>query len=222
MYNSPFQMLATDYDGTIATDGAITNETEKALLQAKEAGFLLALVTGREFDDLLRVCQQIKIFDLVVAENGAVLYFPVREHIEILASPPADNFILQLIHRNIPFSRGRVIVSVQSRYEEQVCSLIDKLELPLYIIRNKDAAMILPLEVDKAKGLGKGLRRFRITNHQVIAIGDAENDLALLQFAGFRVAVANADDVVKNVADWVTYKSSGDGVTEFIHKYLVK
>jgi phosphoglycolate phosphatase (TIGR01487 family) len=222
MYNSPFQMLATDYDGTIATDGAITSETEQALLQAKDAGFLLALVTGREFDDLLNVCPQIKMFDLVVAENGAVLHFPVRGHIEILSSPDADNFIRQMIHRNIPFSRGRVIASVQSRYEEQVCSLIDKLELPLYIIRNKDAAMILPLGVDKAKGLEKGLRRFKITNHQVIGIGDAENDLALLQFAGFRVAVANADDVVKNVADWVTDKPSGEGVAEFIRKYLVR
>ena len=66
MLNSSFKMLATDYDGTIATRGRIPDNVEKALLEVKQAGLLIAIVTGRGFDDLLRVCRQIKIFDLIV------------------------------------------------------------------------------------------------------------------------------------------------------------
>ncbi|MEO0842944.1 MAG: HAD hydrolase family protein, partial [Cyanobacteria bacterium J06643_5] len=61
MLNSSLKMLATDYDGTIATRGRIPDNVEKALLEAKQAGLLIAIVTGRGFDDLLRVCPQINI-----------------------------------------------------------------------------------------------------------------------------------------------------------------
>ncbi len=75
-------MLAADYDATIATRGRITDKVEKALLEAKQAGYLISIVTGRGFDDLLRICPHIKIFGLVVAENGAILYFPFQDKIE--------------------------------------------------------------------------------------------------------------------------------------------
>jgi hypothetical protein len=107
--NSPFKMLACDYDGTIASCGAISPDAEQALIDAKQAGFLLCLITGREFEELLSVCPQIGLFDLVVAENGAVLYLPASGEIENLASPPTAEFTAELARRGVPFSKGRVI-----------------------------------------------------------------------------------------------------------------
>ena len=63
--------LASDYDGTRATDGHVNQETLAALERLRN-GRKLILVTGRELDDLLRVFEQIHLFDLVVAENGYV------------------------------------------------------------------------------------------------------------------------------------------------------
>ena len=71
-----FTALATDYDGTIATDGVTPPETVEALKRFKATGRRLILVTGRELPDLQRVFPELEIFDRVVAENGGLLYGP--------------------------------------------------------------------------------------------------------------------------------------------------
>lgn len=214
-------MLATDYDGTIATRGRISDNVEKALLQAKEAGFFIAIVTGRGLDSLLYVCPQVKIFDLVVAENGAILYFPPQEKVEYLADSPPIEFIAQLMHYRIPFYQGRIFTKVLRIFVKKVNHLIDEFKFPLHIICHKNDGLILPLGMNKAKGLEKALLYFDITNNQVIAVGDAENDLDFLDFCGFKVAVGNAEDAVKAKADWIAKKEEGEGMMEFIREYLL-
>src|SRR6516162_10262553 len=71
-----FVALAADYDGTLAHDGAMAPSTLDALKRLKAAGKRLILVTGREVESLKSVCDALFVFDIVVAENGAVLYFP--------------------------------------------------------------------------------------------------------------------------------------------------
>ncbi|MBW4507244.1 MAG: Cof-type HAD-IIB family hydrolase [Scytonematopsis contorta HA4267-MV1] len=222
MLKSQYRMLATDYDSTIANKRVITPSAEKALLQAKEAGFLLSIVTGRELNNLLRICPLIPMFDLIVAENGAVLYSPSTGQIELLGDPPAIELISQLMHHRIPFNQDRVMTTVESCYKEKVVSFIDELELPLHIIYHSSWMLILPLGVHKGYGLGKALTRFNITSDQVIGFGDAENDFDLLEFCGFSVAVSNALDELKAKADWVASQESGDGVAEFIWEFLIK
>ena len=176
MINSSFKMLATDYDGTIATRGKITDNVIKALLQVKNHGLLIAIVTGRGFDDLLHICPQIQLFDLIVAENGAILYFPSQDKIEPLASNPPIEFIAQLMHHRIPFYQNTIMATVRRRFVNKVNDLIDEFKFPIHIICHKDYGLILPLGINKAKGLEKALLHFDITKNQVIAVGDAEND----------------------------------------------
>jgi HAD superfamily hydrolase (TIGR01484 family) len=68
--------LACDYDGTLAQHGQVDARTREALGRLRKSGRRLLLVTGRELDDLRRVCPDLEPFDLIVAENGAVLYEP--------------------------------------------------------------------------------------------------------------------------------------------------
>lgn len=206
---SKFKMLATDYDGTIATQDKLTTDAEQALLLAKEAGYLLTIVTGRGFDSLLHVCPQIDIFDSVVAENGAILYFPSTKKIEFLANSPPVEFLAQLMQHCVPFHQDRIVTAVYSQYAEKVNALINEFKFPL------------PVGIDKAKGLEKALLHFDITSDRIIALGDAENDLQLFDFCGFKVAVANAEDVLKAKADWVATKTEGEGVAEFITEYFL-
>src|SRR5207249_5148329 len=76
------QVLACDYDGTLASDGRIAPETMRALGRVRDSGRRIVLITGRQFDDLLGVCPEIDSFDWVVAENGAVLYEPRGKRVE--------------------------------------------------------------------------------------------------------------------------------------------
>ena len=88
--NIYFVALATDYDGTLAEDGVVEPVTLDAIRLLKESGRRAILVTGRELPDLLRVFGEIACFDLVVAENGALLYDPATGEESVLgAEPPA-------------------------------------------------------------------------------------------------------------------------------------
>ncbi len=215
-------MLACDYDGTIASNGVISLNAEQALIEVKRVGLLVGLVTGRRFESLLNVCSQIKLFDLVVAENGAVLHLPASGEVEDLVGPPPPRFVEELARRGVPSSIGRVIVCTPRIYEHEVLSVIHELGLELQVIFNRGSAMILPNGIDKATGLKAGLKRIGIAPGEVIGTGDAENDQAFLQVSGFRVAVANALDSVKADADLVTSRPNGEGVAEFIRGHLLK
>jgi phosphoglycolate phosphatase (TIGR01487 family) len=218
----PFRMIACDYDGTIAVEGAMSSVVERALADAKGSGFSIALVTGREFDDLKTVCKQLDMFDLVVAENGAVTYFPETGIATDLATPPSSSFFAELTREKISFSAGRIVVGIGSAEAERVRTIIRDLRLQLEIILNRDSAMILPAGINKATGLEEGVRRLGIRLSHVIAVGDAENDIPFMGACGYAVAVANAIDSVKAVADTITDEPNGEGIARFINNRLLR
>jgi len=74
--------------------------------------------------------------------------------------------------------------------------------------------------VTKATGLAQVCARLDVSRNEVLAFGDALNDLEMLQWAGHGVAVANAIDVVRDAADEVTSANADDGVAQVIERML--
>jgi len=217
---SRYQLLATDYDDTLATNGRIAPEVIDGLRRLRAAGRRVVLVTGRELNDLLNVCPEVELFERVVAENGAVVYRPATGETLLLADPPPRAFCDLLRRKGVPFSAGRVIVGTHVPHEEQVLEAIRKLGLELQVIFNKGAVMVLPTGVNKATGLQVVLDDLRLSPARVIGVGDAENDHAFLALCGCGVAVANAIPSLKKEADLVTHAKSGRGVLEIIEGLL--
>jgi HAD superfamily hydrolase (TIGR01484 family) len=218
-----YLILATDYDGTLASGGKVSDVTLEALKRLQKSGRKLILVTGRQLDDLCQVFPEVNIFDCVVVENGAVLYFPSTREEFLLGSLPPESFVEALRSRNIdPLSVGNVIVATWEPHEAEVLNVIRELGLDLQVIFNKGAVMVLPAGVNKASGLDEALSRMGLSTHNTVAIGDAENDLAFLKPCEFSVAVDNALLSVKSEVDWVTQASRGDGVIELIDRLLTE
>jgi hypothetical protein len=218
-----YLILATDYDGTLASGGKVSDTTLEALKKLQKTGRKLILVTGRQLDDLCQVFPEVNLFDCIVSENGAALYFPATREEFLLGSLPPENFVQALQSRNIhPLSVGKVIVATWEPHEVEVLNVIRELGLDLQVIFNKGAVMVLPAGVNKASGLGAALSRMSLSVHNTVAIGDAENDLAFLKISEFAVAVANALPSVKSEADWVTQANRGDGVIELIDRLLME
>jgi hypothetical protein len=92
--------------------------------------------------------------------------------------------------------------------------------LELRIVFNKGAVMVLPAGINKASGLMAALDELELSPHNVVAVGDAENDHALLSLPDYAVAVANAVPMLKDAADWVTKGDHGAGVEELISDLL--
>jgi hydroxymethylpyrimidine pyrophosphatase-like HAD family hydrolase len=217
-----FHVLACDYDGTLATLGRIAPETMAALGRVRESGRRVLLITGRQFEDLLAVCPEIDFFDLVVAENGAVLYEPRTRKVHDLAAPPAAAFIAALEHQGVPFATGRVIVATVVPHETAILDTIRRLGLELQIIFNKESVMVLPSGISKESGLLEALGRLGVSAHNTVGVGDAENDHAFLRRSGFAVAVANSVPSLAEEADLVTRAPNGAGVRELIDGPLLR
>ncbi len=212
--------LATDYDGTLAEKGKVSSHTIASLKQLRESGRRAILISGRELDDLRHVFDSFELFDRVVVENGALLYRPdTREEVP-LADPPPPSFIARLQKAGVPFSVGRAIVATHEPHETNVLEIVKELGLEMQVIFNKGAVMVLPSGTNKASGLAVALAELKLSCHNVVAIGDAENDHALLNACEFSVAVANALPMLKEHADVVTRGERGDGVAEIITQLI--
>lgn len=213
--------LCCDYDGTLAEDGSVSDATFNALERTRASGRKILLVTGRILEDLQRICSRLELFDRVVAENGALLFNPATREERLLGEGPPDLFIQTLRDRGVqPLSVGRVIVAAWRPHETIILQTIRDLGLELQVVFNKDAAMVLPTGVNKASGLIVALQELNLSQHNIIAIGDAENDLAFLAACEIGVAVANAVPLLRDAADFVTVNARGAGVVELIEELL--
>jgi hydroxymethylpyrimidine pyrophosphatase-like HAD family hydrolase len=75
--------------------------------------------------------------------------------------------------------------------------------------------------VSKGEGLTYLCKKLKVDKSQVIAIGDNENDLSMLNFAGLGVAMGNSRDEIKNMSDYVTSSNNEEGVAKVIEKYIL-
>ena len=212
--------LATDYDGTLAHDGRVNESTLAAVERLRQSGRRLVLVTGRELEDLQKTFQHLELFDRVVAENGALLYRPASHEEKVLGAAPPRPFLETLRARGVPISVGRSIVATWEPHEVTVLDVIHKLGLELHVVFNKGAVMVLPSGVNKATGLAAALDELKLSLHNTIGVGDAENDHAFLAACECAAAVSNALPALKERADIVTRRDQGAGVVELIDRLL--
>jgi hypothetical protein len=215
-----YRALATDYDGTLAFDGAVDEPTLDALRRARGAGLRLLLVTGRELPSLFNRFSEPALFDQIVAENGAIVYDPRSRSVERLAPAPPPLLLDALQRAEVPFSVGHSIVGTVTPHDTVLLEAIDTLGLDWHVIFNKGAVMALPGHVTKATGLGAALRVLGVPARETIGVGDAENDHAFLRACGLAVAVDNALPAVKVMAHVVTRGARGHGVQELIDRLL--
>ena len=213
--------LAVDYDGTAASHDKLADSARQAIERLRISGRRAILVTGRRVADLLEVCPAVDLFDLVVAENGAVVYDPARREETILGTPVPAHFVERLHERGVaPIEIGSVLVATREPHGAVVFDVIQELGLELQVIVNRSAIMVLPPGINKASGLKFALHKLGLSQHEAVAIGDAENDHSFLRYCECGVAVANAIESLKDSAEFVTRAANGDGVAELIDELI--
>lgn len=216
-----YLLLATDYDGTLAHHGQVDEPVLAALERLRSSGRRLVMVTGREMRDLRAVFPHLALFNRIVAENGAVLFNPATGEEQPLAEPPPGHFVAELRARGVDrLSVGHCIVATWHPFENIVLETIRDLGLERQVIFNKGAVMVLPTGVNKASGLNAALRALRLSAHNAVGVGDAENDHAFMALCECSAAVANALPAVKDRADLVLKADHGAGVCELIEALL--
>lgn len=214
---SYFRAVAVDYDGTLTRNRRPDEPTLASLRHLREASVRVILVTGRILSELVQVFPEVfEHFDAVVAENGCVLWQaePDRESsARLIVGEVSQKLSDALRSRGVAFRHGMAILATSGVHDEVVRESCVALGLDDQLIRNRSELMVVPAGVSKATGLLQALGELGVSYHSTIGIGDAENDLALLDACELGVAVSNAVDSLKEHADVVL---EPDGLQPFL------
>ena len=130
---------------------------------------------------------------------------------------PLSSFLSDPVTRvtllGMPESIQRILGSIRERYWQQR-------EVALF---NPDPQVIQVTHrlVDKGIALQRVAQRMEADREQVMVIADADNDLGMMEWAGLAVAVANATDQVKQLADAIVPSNDDQGVARAIHRYIL-
>lgn len=80
---------------------------------------------------------------------------------------------------------------------------------------------IVPNGIDKASSIDRLLKTIGFSTDECIACGDGFNDISMIKYAGLGVAMDNASDTVKKVADFITLSNDRDGIAHVLEKIAV-
>ena len=80
----------------------------------------------------------------------------------------------------------------------------------------------MPLEADKGKAVKRLAERLGIKREEVMALGDGNNDVEMLEYAGISVAMKNGTELAKKAAKYTTDTNENNGVSKAIYKYAIK
>ena len=211
-----FRALACDYDGTLAAHDRLGADVIAALEQARARGIKLILVTGRTFFEIARVCERLDLFDVVVAENGGVLYMPGAAEIRDHGPAPPARLLGALDERAVAVNAGRVILATTRDREDAVRDALATTGVQMDLVMNRAALMLVPVGISKGSGVRHAMHALKLSPHDVLAIGDAENDLDLFEVCGWTACPGDAVPEVKARVDWVLGGPNGAGVAAAI------
>lgn len=174
--------------------------------------------------EIFAFAEELGIGIYTYAEPGIVAGSRHDEHMEYAASINH----LEILHPERPMDlvAGPVTKCMGTVPEERALEIAEKIRErfgdSMTVLRSEPFFVeMIPAGVDKAQGIGALLEILGMAREDVIACGDGFNDIAMVKFAGLGVAMANAQDAVKEAADVVALSNDEDGVARVIEDYML-
>ena len=100
--------------------------------------------------------------------------------------------------------------------------MMKELESKMNVCRSEPFFLeLVPKGIDKARCLAVLLDELDMTSDEMMACGDGFNDLSMIEYAGLGVAMSNAQEVVKQVANYITLSNDEDGVAHAVEKFML-
>ena len=227
------KVISLDIDGTITySDRTLSIEALKAIRLAENLGLPVMLVTGNSVPFAEAAAVFIGTSGPVIAEDGGALSIKsegtMRKRV-FLTDMDEEWILWSELKKRFPeaelsystMERKAGLVITRKVPVEAVRGLIDELGLNLTAVDSGFAIHVKKPWINKGTGIEKACEFLGISPKEVAHVGDGENDLSAFRVVGYRVAVAQAPESLKENADYVTEKSYGDGGAEAI-MYILK
>ena len=212
-------------------DGTITDETRRVCVnavnvihRAENEGVPIIFVTGNVICAAKIIAILLGNTGGLVAENGVVIESQGRLKIlgNITECQKAYEFLKSKFEvTNVELSDQRVseVAIERTITEELVKETINDFNVVVY--DTKFAIQLTDPSVNKGSSLKMITTDLGIKTDENLAIGDSENDIEFLRVSDVKVAVNNAADELKDIADYITEKSYDDGVAEAIERFIL-
>ncbi|WP_059170375.1 Cof-type HAD-IIB family hydrolase [Bacillus sp. FJAT-27445] len=239
------KLIALDMDGTLLDDShQVSDENRRAITDAEAKGVKVVLSTGRNLATCRDYAVSLALSSYLVTINGAEIWGPEGELVERnpvslplmewmydISKKHKTNFwaiSTERVFRNeMPENLGdhewlKFGFDVpEDAVRETVLKLLrDKGELE---ISNSSPTNleVNAIGINKAEALKKVCEFLEIKMENVMAVGDSMNDMLMIKEAGLGVAMGNAQQLVKDEADWVTSTNNESGVGKAIRKWVL-
>lgn len=217
--------IAVDIDGTL-TDAQrrLCLNAIEALRKAEATGLPVMVASGNILTTAVQVAKLLGFSGPVVAENGGVLRYKGRTVTfgdKGVCTEALRHLRTRLEVKEL-FTNQCRMTEVCLEEDIDISAVREALkDHPVDVNRTGYAIHIMSKGTDKFNGVKKGCALLGISPADVMAIGDSENDIGMLDGCGLGVAVANASEAVKEVADHVCTMPHGDGVVEALKSFKV-
>lgn len=214
---------------------------EKELMLDENGGYLLSFNGGRIVDCATGkvVYQRIMppevikgLYDfamehdcgLISYENESIIlgtrmddYIAIESRINGMEVKPVEDFVSY-----IDFDINKCLMTAPPEQAEKYVEQLNKMygdKLSIY--RSEPFFIeIMPQNVDKASSLDHKLDSVGLYRENTICCGDGFNDISMIKYAGVGVAMANAQEPVKEAADFITESNDKDGIVVVIDKFI--
>lgn len=215
-----------DIDGTLVTGAAVPESAHEALVRAKNAGHELILCTGRSLCEIFPFLLEDFEFDGIISSSGGAVKRGGYECIHAIGENDCAELCGYFDEKQIPYT---VMTGEETYYTfaEYMGSSLAPVEQIDYYCGDEETAHVvsrfggrlnvIPSEIT-AKGISKAsgiLEYISVCKADICdaaAFGDSENDIEMIRCAGVGVAMGNASDGLKAVADYVTDDVDRDGL----------
>lgn len=242
-----YKLIALDMDGTVLNQvQQISPENQRTIQLAIQAGIHVIFATGRGIQTVQPFLEELKLTEPIVTVNGSEVWkAPGQLHRRILMDVGTIDRLHQIALQYDSWFWGYTTEGPKNRdHWVQDLQPYEWLKFGFYIenrayresiiqevkswgtleISNSDPNNIElnPLGVNKADGVQEVCKILGIDMSQVIAMGDSMNDVSMIRAAGLGVAMGNAQEEVKRIADRVTLSNEQDGVASIIREAALK
>ncbi len=156
--------------------------------------------------------------EYVITENADNAYVKLELKVNRMKAREVDSFVSYVdfpVAKCLMVEDGDYLAGVETKVKTEVGE-------DLSVYRSEPFFLeIMPQNIDKAHALKKLLDYMEITKEEMVACGDGFNDLTMIKYAGLGVAMENAQDVVKEAADYIAPANDDDGVAFVVNKFML-
>ncbi|ARI78045.1 Cof-type HAD-IIB family hydrolase [Halobacillus mangrovi] len=172
---------------------------------------------------IIHTCQELGVKNILAEVKDKVYLDQHDEEIMSIFQTKNDPITVGRLQSNLKEDPTSILIHPE---EEKIKKLRQELDTHASLIDHRKwgapwhVIEIVRSGMNKAVGLDKIARYFHIPQNRIIAFGDEDNDFEMIDYAGVGVAMGNAINELKGIANHVTLTNEEDGIGEFLTEYL--